>query len=160
MAVFILKQVLSNHFVLLKTWGYRYYIIIEEIFSNSLFWANQIDPASPIIMTPCLQSGIINNHEPALGTIMNRRWQQSWPRIISFYNPTMVVIINRQVLHLQAGWISVEYLKDQYFCQVRALKADSKGLFLIIFLYKSQCQQMDCEAGLLTQIFQEKISRT
>ena len=51
-------------------------------------------------------------YNPASSIIMNRRWQQSWPGIISFYNPTMVVIINRQVLHLQAGWISVEYFRD------------------------------------------------
>ena len=49
--------------------------------------------------------------------------------------------------------MSVEYFKTNIFCQVRALKADSNGLFLIIFLYKSQCQQMGYEAGLLTRNF-------
>ena len=34
-----------------------------------------INPASPIIMTLCLQPGVINNHEPALATIMTRNYQ-------------------------------------------------------------------------------------
>ena len=50
----------------------------------------------------------------------------------------MVVIINRQVLHLQAGWISVEYFKDQYFCLVRALKADSNGFLIYNISYASK----------------------
>ena len=63
-------------------------------------------------LTRCHQSLWPCAYNPASSIIMNRRWQQSWPGIISFYNPTMVVIINRQVLHLQAGWISVEYFRD------------------------------------------------
>ena len=47
-------------------------ILSKKYFSNSLFWANRVDPVSPIITTLCLQPGVINNHEPALATIMNR----------------------------------------------------------------------------------------
>ena len=156
-AAFILKQVLSHHFVLLKTWGLQVlYYYRRNIFKFSI-WANQIDPASPIIMTLWLQPGVINNHEPALATIMNRHWQQSWPGIISFYNPTMVVIINRRVLHLQAGWISVEYLKTNIFVKSedwRPIQMDS--LFTKYLLQANWLWRW-----LLTRIFQkEEMTRT
>ena len=69
------------------------------------------------------QTGLTRRHQPlrpcvcnpASSINMNWRWQQSWPRIISFYNPAILVILNRQVLHLQTGWTSVEYLKTNIF---------------------------------------------
>ena len=85
-------------------------------------------------------------------TRLTRCLQQSWPSIIylqpgNFGNHKSVRSISLSQLNI--SWI----FQDQYFCQVGALKADSNGLFLIIFLYKSQCQQIDYEAGLLTRIF-------
>ena len=66
------------------------------------------------------QTGLTRRHQPlrpcvcnpASSINMNWHWQQSWPGIIGFYNPVILVILNRQVLHLQAGWISVEYFRD------------------------------------------------
>ena len=49
-------------------------------------------------------------------------------RVKNFYKPTILVILNRQVLYLQTDWIS------------------------------DQCWQIDYEAGLLTRIFLEEVS--
>ena len=70
-----------------------------------------------------LWPGVYKNHEPALATIMNRRWQQSWTgvgnnhdlKLSVFLNRWFLEIIDRQVLHFQPGWISVEYLKTNIF---------------------------------------------
>ena len=115
----LLEQVLSYHYVLLlRLGGYRYYAYKGGTSSFYQFWANQEDQL----------------HDPVSTTIMTRH------RL--FYNVAILVMINRQVLHLQAGWISVEYFKDQHFGQVRALKADSSGLFLTIFLWETNVSRL------------------
>ena len=102
-------------------------IYIEASLKPSLCSAQDLGATGIILLSKnyyqilCFeQTGLTRRHQslwpcvcnPASSIIMNRCWQQSWPEIISFYNQTMVVIVNRQVLHLQAGWISVEYFKD------------------------------------------------
>ena len=102
-------------------------IYIEASLKPSLCSAQDLGATGIILLSKkyfqilcCEQTRLTRRHQslwpcvynPASSIIMNRRWQQSWPEIISFYNPTMVVIINRQVLHLQASWISVEYFRD------------------------------------------------
>ena len=79
--------------------------------------------------------GVCNNHDPVSPITMTRRRQQLWPGAINTYKPAILVMINRQVLPLQAGWKSDEYFKTNIF-KVGALEADSSGLFLTIFLYK------------------------
>ena len=61
-------------------------------------------------------------------------------------------MINRQVLHLQAGWKSDEYFKTNIFKPV-LWKPIQVDYFLQYFSTRDQCQQIDTEAGLLTRIF-------
>ena len=73
----------------------------------------------------------------------------TWRRL--FYNPTMVVIINRQ-----AGWIPIEYLKTNIFVKSEHWRPTQIGFF-IYNIYK----QIDYEDGLLTRIFfKEEMTRT
>ena len=65
---------------------------------------------------------------------MTRCRQQLWPGAINIYKPAILVILNRQVLHLQTGWISDKYFKTNIFSKAGALEADSSGLFFTIFL--------------------------
>ena len=90
MAVFILKQSLKPPLCSAqRLGGYRYYIIIEEIFSNSLIEQTRLTRRHQSLW-PC-------GCNPASLIIMNRRWQQSWTgvcnnhdsKLSSFYNPTV-----------------------------------------------------------------------
>ena len=58
-----------------------------------------------------------------------------WHRL--FYNPTMVVIINRQVLHLQVGWISIEYLKTNIFVKSEHWRPTQMDALFTIFLLQA-----------------------
>ena len=73
---FILKQVLSHHFVSAQDLAATGNMDIrEKKSSHSQFWVNQIDPASPITMT--------------------LRRQQLWPGVINIYKPDILAMINR-----------------------------------------------------------------
>ena len=80
-----------------------------QFMTNSQFGVDQINPVSATIMT---------RHQLFI------TWQfwQSSARSTS-------------LSRLNISWI----FQDYYFCQIRAMKAESNGLFLIIFLYKNQC---------------------
>ena len=66
-------------------------------------------------------TGIMNIKEERLQIIsveqirkinyMTRCRQQLWPGAINIYKPAILVILNRQVLHLQTGWISDKYFQ-------------------------------------------------
>ena len=87
-ATFILKQVLSYHYVLLlRLGGYRYYAY----------------KGGHLHFISFEQIRKIN--------YMTRCRQQLWPGAINIYKPAILVILNRQVLHLQIGWISDKYFK-------------------------------------------------
>ena len=101
-ATLILKQVLSYHYVLLLRLGcYRWYAYKgEKIFKFSV-WSRPDWP------------GVCNNHDPVSPIIMTRRRLQLWPGAINIYEPAILNMINRQILPLQAGWKSDEYLKTK-----------------------------------------------
>ena len=62
---------------------------------------------------------------------MTRCRQQLWPGAFNIYKPAILVILNRQVLHLQTGWISDKYFQT-HISQTGG--AESKELFFTIFL--------------------------
>ena len=84
----LLEQVLSYHYVLLlRLGGYRYYAY----------------KGGHLHFISFEQIRKIN--------YMTRCRQLLWPGAINIYKPAILVILNRQVLHLQTGWISDKYFK-------------------------------------------------
>ena len=80
---------------------------------------------------------------------MTRCRQQLWPGAINIYKPVILVILNRQVLHLQTGWISDEYFKTNIFSS-QSIEGRFKWILYLQYFFR---KQIDYEAGLLTRIF-------
>jgi len=129
----ILEQVLSYHYVLLlRLGGYRHYAYKGGTSSNYQFWANQEDQL----------------HDPVSTTIMTRH------RL--FYNPTILVIINQQVLHLQADWKSDKYFKTNIFLSQRFGSQLKWVISYNISLQETNVSKVILKLACLTRIFQKK----
>ena len=159
MAVFILKQSLKPPlYSAQRLGGYRYYIIIEEILSNSLIEQTRLTQRHQSLW-PCV-------YNPASSIIMNRRWQQSWTgvcnnhdsKLSSFYNPT---VFGNDKIGKFCIFKPVEYhmsISRPIFLKPALWKPIQVDYFLQYFSTRDQCEQIDSEAGLLTRIFSKEVS--
>ena len=153
MAVFILKQSLKPPLCSAqRLGGYRYYIIIEEILSDSLIEQTRLTRRH-LSLWPY-------GCNPASLIIMNQRWQQSWTGVcnnhdlkLSFYNLT---VFGNDKTGKFCIFKPVEYqmsISKPIFLKPALWNRTQVDYSSQYFSMRNQCEQFKCEASLLTRIF-------